>query len=49
MLIYSEDLAPTGRRYDALFRDAQLTAAWRPLEQPLLQRATTAFTVERRR
>ena len=27
MLIYSEDLAPTGQRYDALFRDGQLTAA----------------------
>jgi len=50
MMIYSEDLAPTGRTYAELVQDGRVvTAAWQPLEQPLIQRATAAFTVERRR
>jgi hypothetical protein len=47
MMIYSEDLAATGRTYADLVQDGRVTAAWQPLEQPLIQRATTAFTVER--
>ncbi|HYD12783.1 MAG TPA: hypothetical protein VEC11_08040 [Allosphingosinicella sp.] len=49
MMIYSEDLAQTGRRYDELVQDGRIvTSAWQPLQQPLIDRATTAFAVERR-
>ena len=47
MLIYSEDLAPTGRRYAELVRDGRTTPAWEPLEQPLIARAASAFSVSR--
>ena len=49
MLIYSEDLAPTGKSYSELVRDGATTAAWDPLEAPLIARAAAAFRVERRR
>jgi len=49
MLIYSEDLAPTGKSYSQLVRDGATTAAWEPLEAPLVARAAAAFKVERRR
>jgi hypothetical protein len=48
MLIYSEDLAPTGRHYAELVLDGRTTEAWEPLEQPLIARAAAAFTVVRR-
>jgi hypothetical protein len=48
MIIYSEDLAPTGRTVAELVTDGQLIdAAWKPLEQPLLDRATKSVRVER--
>ncbi|HYJ82719.1 MAG TPA: hypothetical protein VEW26_07755 [Allosphingosinicella sp.] len=47
MLIYSEDLAPTGKAYDALVKDGGTTPAWDSLEAPLVARAAAAFTVER--
>ena len=48
MLIYSEDLGPTGRKVAELTADGKPTARWMPMEQPLVTRATTAFRVERR-
>ena len=45
MLIYSEDLAPTGRHYADLVSDGRTTPAWEPLEQPLIARAAAAFEV----
>lgn len=48
MLIYSEDLGPTGLSYSELVVDGRTTRAWEPLEQPLIDRATAAFEVERR-
>ncbi len=49
MLIYSEDLEPTGTAYSELVRDDETTAAWKPLEAPLVARAAAAFKVERRK
>lgn len=48
MLIYGEDLAPTGKTYAALVEDGATTPAWEPLEAPLIARAAKAFKVERR-
>ncbi|HET9640534.1 MAG TPA: hypothetical protein VFP12_15145 [Allosphingosinicella sp.] len=48
MLIYSEDLAPTGKRYADLVTDGATTPAWASLEAPLVARAAAAFKVERR-
>jgi len=48
MLIYSEDLGPTGQKVADLTADGKPTARWTPMEQPLVERATTAFRVERR-
>ena len=48
MLIYSEDLGPTGEKVADLVVDGKPTARWTPMEQPLVTRATTAFQVERR-
>jgi hypothetical protein len=47
MFIYAEDLAKTGKTLAEL-TDAkgENNAAWEPLDQPLVQRATTAFSVE---
>ena len=48
MIIYSEDLAPTGKSLADLTKDGKLDeAAWKPLEQPLIERATKAVSVER--
>ena len=48
MLIYSEDLAPTGRRVADLTSEGRPNERWTPMEGPLVERATTAFRVERR-
>ena len=48
MLIYSENLAPTGRTLADLTTEGRPDERWRPLEQPLIERATAAFRVERR-
>jgi len=48
MLIYSEDLAPSGVRVADLVTDGRPNERWAPLEQPLIDRATSAFRVERR-
>lgn len=48
MIIYSEDLAPTGKTVAELVTDGKVNeAAWKPLEQPLIDRATKAVRVER--
>lgn len=47
MLIYSEDLSLTGRTLADLTTDGAPNASWAPLEQPLIERATTAFSIER--
>jgi hypothetical protein len=48
MLIYSEDLAPSGKTLSELTTDGKPNAAWTPLEQGLIERATKAFSVERK-
>jgi hypothetical protein len=48
MLIYSEDLAPSGKRLSEVTTDGKPNAAWTPLEQGLIERATKAFSVERK-
>jgi hypothetical protein len=47
MLIYSEDLAPTGKTLAELTTDGKPNASWAPLEKGLIERATKAFSVER--
>lgn len=48
MIIYSEDLAPTGKSMAELVVDGKLNeSAWKPLEKPLIDRATTSVRVER--
>ena len=48
MIIYSEDLAPTGKTLADLAADGKLNqAAWMPLEQQLIERATQAVRIER--
>jgi hypothetical protein len=47
MLIHSEDLDPSGKRYAELVANDQTTNAWEPLERPLIRRAAAAFLVER--
>ena len=47
MLIYAEDLAPTGKTYADLVANDELTPAWAPIEKPLTDRAIAAFTIER--
>jgi hypothetical protein len=48
MLIYGEDLAPTGKTLAELTTDGKPNAAWQPLEQPLIDRAVKAFKVVRK-
>jgi len=43
MLIYAEDLAPTGKKYSELVANDELTPAFKPLEKPLTDRAIAAF------
>jgi hypothetical protein len=47
MIIYSEDLAPTGRTLAELTDDGKPNAAWAPMEKALIERATGSVTVER--
>ena len=48
MLIYSENLAPTGKTYSELVVNDELTPAFKPLEKPLIDRAIAAFSIERK-
>lgn len=48
MLIYSEDMAPSGKRLSEVTTDGKPNANWTLLEQPLIARATKAFSVERK-
>lgn len=43
MMLYGEDLAPTGLTYDDVTTDGEKNARWAPLEGPLLDRASSAF------
>jgi hypothetical protein len=45
MIIYSEDLAPTGKRLSELLRDDKPTPAFAPLGQALVERAAKAVAV----
>ena len=48
MIIYSEDLAPTGKTIAQLAVDGKPGPAWAPLEKALVERATAAVKVDRR-
>ena len=48
MIIYSEDLMPTGKTLAELTTDGKPNAAWAPLEQELVKRATESVRVERK-
>lgn len=48
MVIYSEDLAPTGKTAADLTKDGVPDERWTPLEEPLIDRASKAVTVQRR-
>lgn len=48
MLIYSEDLAPSGARVADLVTDGRPNERWAPMETALVERATRNFRVERR-
>ena len=48
MIIYSEDLAPTGKALAELATDGKPNASWAPIEQALIERATKAVRVERK-
>jgi hypothetical protein len=48
MLIYSEDLAPSGKTLAELTTDGKPNATWAPVERGLIERATKAFSVERK-
>jgi len=45
MIIYSEDLAPTGKRLSELVSDDKPTPAFAPLQEGLVERAAKAVTV----
>ena len=47
MIIYSEDLAPTGKTVAELAVDGEVTEAFKPIERPLIDRATSAVSIER--
>ncbi len=47
MIIYSEDLAPTGKTVAELSADGKVNDAFKPLEKPLIDRATASVRVER--
>lgn len=48
MLIYAEDLAPTGKTFAELVANDAVTPAFRPFEKPLIDRAVAAFSITRR-
>jgi hypothetical protein len=48
MLIYGEDLAPTGETVAELTTDGKPNAHWPPIEKALVERAVKAFAVERK-
>ncbi|HEY7005225.1 MAG TPA: hypothetical protein VH392_01960 [Sphingomicrobium sp.] len=48
MLIYSEDLSPSGKTLKELSTDGKPNASWAPLEPGLIKRATTQFSVQRK-
>jgi hypothetical protein len=48
MLIYGEDLAPTGKTLAELTTDGKPNANWSPIEKALVERAVKAFAVERK-
>ena len=48
MMIYGEDLAPTGLTYDDVTTKGDPNAKWAKLEEPLLRRAVNAFHVSER-
>jgi hypothetical protein len=48
MLIYSEDLALSGKTVAELTTDGKPNASWAPVEQGLIERATKAFSVQRK-
>lgn len=48
MIIYSEDLGPTGRMLADLRVDGKPTAAWEPIERALIARASASIQVTRR-
>ena len=47
MIIYSEDLAPTGKTVAELSTDGKTNEAFKPIEKPLIDRATTSVSIER--
>lgn len=48
MIIYSEDLAMTGRALADLTTDGEPNAGWAPLEEGLIKRAVDSISVQRR-
>lgn len=46
MIIYSEDLAPTGKTVAELSTDGKVNDLFKPLEKPLIDRATNSVSVE---
>jgi hypothetical protein len=48
MLIYSEDLEPTGKTLAELTTNGEPNANWAPLEKGLVERAVKAFSIERK-
>jgi hypothetical protein len=48
MFIYAEDLAPTGKTLAELTTDGKPNAQWTPIEKGLVERATKAFSIERK-
>jgi hypothetical protein len=49
MVIYSEDLAPSGKTLAELTTDGKPNGDWPALEQGLVERATSAVSIERSR
>lgn len=47
MMIYAEDLAPSGSTAEDFMTEGAPNARWAAAEQPLVARASAAFTVER--
>ena len=45
MLVYGEDVAPTGLSFDDLTTDGKPNARWAKLERPLTNRAIRSFRI----